>query len=71
MSITQGQAATRFLYALVPLATIIAWKAQAARDATAITCTGEILVKSENKLNDVSSKTRLNKISLVPKKISV
>ena len=52
MSLTQGQAATRILYALVPLTTIIAWKAQSARDAATITRTGEILVESETKLKE-------------------
>ena len=52
MSITQGQAAARILYALVPLATLIAWNTQSTWDATFIACAEEILVKSENKLKE-------------------
>ena len=57
MSITQAQAATRVLYTLVPLTTIIAWKAQAAQDAATITHTGEILVESENDLKEAQEES--------------
>ena len=53
MSINPAQGATRILYALVPLTTIVAWKAQATRDIATITQTGEILVKSEEELKEV------------------
>ena len=57
MSITNAQGATRILYALIPLTTIIAWKTQAAWDTTTITCTSEIPVKSENGLKEAKKES--------------
>ena len=52
MSVTQGQAATRIFYALVPSTTLIALKAQTKRADTTITCVEGILVKSETELKE-------------------
>ena len=52
MSITPAQAATRLIYALVPVATLITLKAQVERADTTITRVEEILLESETKLKE-------------------
>src|SRR5882762_6955337 len=52
MSITPAQAATRLIYALVPVATLITLKAQVERADTTITRVEEILLKSETELKE-------------------
>src|SRR5882762_22926 len=52
MSITPAQAATRLVYALVPIATLIALKAQVERADNTITRVEEILLESETELKE-------------------
>src|SRR6266436_7806388 len=52
MSITPAQAATRLVYTLVPVATLIALKAQVKRADTTITRFEEILLESETELKE-------------------
>ena len=52
MSITPAQAATRLVYALVPVATLIALKAQVERADNTITRVEEILLESETELKE-------------------
>ena len=52
MSITPAQAATRLVYALVPVATLIALKAQVERANNTITRVKEILLESETELKE-------------------
>ena len=52
MSITPAQAATRLVYALVPVATLIALKTQVDRADTTITHVEEILLQSETELKE-------------------
>ena len=52
MSITPAQAAARLVYALVPVATLIALKAQVKRADTTITRVEEILLQSETELKE-------------------
>ena len=52
---TAAQAAVNIGHALVPIATLLAWKAQLAQaehDAITINCIGKILVKSETDLKE-------------------
>ena len=52
MSITPTQAATRLVYALIPIATLITLKAQVKRADTTITRVEEILLESETELKE-------------------
>src|SRR6267143_4561219 len=52
MNITPTQAATRLVYALVPVATLIALKAQVDRADNTITRVEEILLQSETELKE-------------------
>ena len=52
MSITPAQAAARLVYALVPVATLIALKAQVERADTTITRVKQILLESETELKE-------------------
>src|SRR5882762_11859592 len=52
MSITPAQAAARLVYALVPVATLIALKAQVERADNTVTCTEAILLESETELKE-------------------
>ena len=52
MSITPAQAATRLVYTLVPVATLIALKAQVERADNTITRVKEILLESETELKE-------------------
>ena len=52
MSITPAQAAARLVYALVPVATLIALKAQVERADTTVTRAEAILLESETELKE-------------------
>ena len=52
MSITPAQAATRLVYALIPVATLIALKAQVDRADTTVARAEEILLQSETELKE-------------------
>ena len=52
MSITPAQAATRLVYALIPVATLIALKAQVERADNTITRVEGILLESETELKE-------------------
>src|SRR6267143_3573135 len=52
MSITPAQAAARLVYALIPVATLIALKAQVERADTTVARAEAILLESETKLKE-------------------
>ena len=59
MSITPTQAATRLVYALIPIATLITLKAQVKRADTTITRVEEILLESETELKEAKEGTHV------------